>query len=195
MNQGAAAAAGSKGFRRDEVLVRECLLGNEQAWSDLIDKYKKLIFSIPVKYGLPPEDAADIFQAVSFTLLRELPRLREPQALAAWLIRLTVRSCSRWKHEQHTHAAVEIDEENLIETQDLPDALLEEIDREQACREALDELSSDCRRLVDFLFFTDPPMRYDDAARELQLAKGSIGATRMRCLDKLRDLLEKKGIR
>ena len=49
--------------RDDSQLVKQCLAGNEEAWSQLIDKYKALIYSIPVKYGLPPQEAADVFQA------------------------------------------------------------------------------------------------------------------------------------
>lgn len=63
----------------DERLVRECCKGNQAAWSALIEKYKNLIFSIPIKFGLPREDAADIFQAVCVDLLSSLPQLREPQ--------------------------------------------------------------------------------------------------------------------
>ena len=39
----------------DVRLVKECLSGHEEAWSCLIEKYKALIYSIPVKYGLSPE--------------------------------------------------------------------------------------------------------------------------------------------
>ena len=46
----------------DAALVKQCLEGKEEAWSQLIHKYKALIYSIPVKYGLPPHEAADIFQ-------------------------------------------------------------------------------------------------------------------------------------
>ena len=70
--------------RSDEQLVRDCLKGKDSAWSALIFKYKNLIFSIPIPYGFSEEDAADIFQAVCMDLLAELPRLREPKALA-WL--------------------------------------------------------------------------------------------------------------
>ena len=38
----------------DARIVKACLAGDEAAWSMLIDKYKSLIFSIPVKYGLSP---------------------------------------------------------------------------------------------------------------------------------------------
>ena len=57
-------------------LVKECLRGNEQAWNLLVDRYKNLIYSIPIRYGLPPQDAADIFQAVCLDLFNELPRAR-----------------------------------------------------------------------------------------------------------------------
>lgn len=184
-----------KHFREDEVLVRECLLGSEQAWSDLIDKYKNLIHSIPVKYGLPPEDAADIFQAVCFTLVRELSEVREPRALAAWLIRSTARKCSQWKREQQIFVANELDEEALASTEEPPEAFIQELEREQILRESIAELSGECGRLIQLLFFTTPPLSYDEVAQTLGFAKGSIGATRMRCLERLRLSLGKKGFR
>ena len=65
----------------DARLIRACLNGNEHAWSALIAKYKNLIYSIPMKYGASPEDAADIFQAVCLELFSELPRLRKPDCV------------------------------------------------------------------------------------------------------------------
>jgi len=62
-------------------LVQECLRGSQQAWNLLLDRYKNLIYSIPIRYGLPPQDAADIFQAVCLDLFNELSRLREAEAL------------------------------------------------------------------------------------------------------------------
>ena len=61
-------------------LVEECLRGNEQAWHVLIDRYKNLIYSIPLRYGAPHQDAADIFQRVCLDLFNELPRLRDAEA-------------------------------------------------------------------------------------------------------------------
>ena len=177
------------------MLVAECLLGNEEAWSELIDKYKNLIFSIPIKYGFGSEDAAEIFQAVCLSLLRELSQLREPQALAAWLIRLTGRKCIRWKREREAYVDAEIEEATLAASEKLPEEMLQEVEREQQLREALTEMSAECTRLIDLLFFANPPLRYEEAAEALGFAKGSIGATRMRCLEKLRTALGKKGFR
>jgi RNA polymerase sigma factor (sigma-70 family) len=184
-----------RGSREDEILVRECLSGNSQAWSALIDKYKNLIFSIPVKYGFSPEDANEIFQSVCLTLLRELSQLREPRALAAWLIRATSHTCKSYRHKQRMYVDSEIDENLNAETDKLPENLLQELERTQILREVVNEQSPECRQLINLLFFKNPPLRYDEAAQALGMAKGSIGATRIRCLEKLRRALNKRGFR
>ena len=195
MSSGVNPSYAVKPFREDEQLVRECLLGSEEAWSDLIDKYRNLIFSIPIKYGFSRDDASEIFQAVSLTLLEELSTLREPKAFAAWLIKLTARKCARWKQERRGFAEADIDEATIAGAEKLPEGLVEELEREQMLRQALSEASPECRRLIDLLFFANPPLRYEQAAQALGFATGSIGATRMRCLERMRSSLEKKGFR
>jgi RNA polymerase sigma factor (sigma-70 family) len=181
-----------EGFEEDEVLVRECLLGDEKAWSALLAKYANLIFSIPVKRGFSQDDAADIFQAVCLTLLGELSNLRQPKALAAWLIRLTAHTCTRWQNRERKYADSEPDEQTTT-AGELPYEIVQQLEREQMLRAALSEMSAECRQLIDLLFFTNPPVPYEAAAAALGLAKGSMGATRMRCLEKLRQSLESKG--
>jgi len=70
----------------DTRLVKECLSGNESAWAQLIDKYKELIYSIPIKYNLPSRKAADVFQSTCVELLVRLPELREPARFPKWLM-------------------------------------------------------------------------------------------------------------
>src|SRR5436853_1390436 len=77
----------------DERLVQECLSGDEQAWNRLVDKYKRLIYSIPVKYTLSPEDAADVFQAVCVDLFTNLQKLRKVESLRSWLITVATHKC------------------------------------------------------------------------------------------------------
>ena len=142
-----------------------------------------------------PDEAAEIFQAVCLGVLQELPRLREPRALAAWLIQMTSHKCFRWKEQRNRYVETELQETLTDELPKLPDELFREIEREQILREALAALSPDCKRLVELLFFENPPIPYEEVSKTLGMAKGSIGATRMRCLEKLRRRLEKKGFR
>ena len=176
-------------------LVEECLRGSEQAWHALVDRYKGLIYSIPMRYGAPPQDAADIFQAVCLDLFNELPRLRETEALQGWLVRVTSNKCYHWKRRQDP-AAAELDEETVSGATNgctPPSELLALVEQEQLVRESIAELPVRCRQMIELLFFEQPPMPYAEVARRLRLARGSIGFIRGRCLKRLKQILENKG--
>ena len=180
----------------DQRLVKECLTGNEEAWSLLIDKYKALIYSIPVKYGLPPHEAADVFQATCVELLARLPKLREPRALPKWLMQVAHHESYRWKRQQQR--VVSRDGDPGLPEPEIPPiaaALVQQTQEEQMLREALGSLTPQCRRLVELLFFATPARPYAEVARELGLAVGSIGFTRQKCVDRLRRKLDELGFR
>ncbi len=181
----------------DERLVRECRKGNEAAWTALIEKYKNLIFSIPIKFGLAREDSAEVFQAVCVDLLAGLSKLREPKALPKWLMQTSYHHCLRWKKERLQVFDDPEAPDNLIDksSEDPPEEMIYQVQREQSVREAIASLPQRCNQLVTMLFFQTPPRPYDEIAKELKLATGSIGFIRGRCLKKLRQTLEEKGFR
>jgi RNA polymerase sigma factor (sigma-70 family) len=182
----------------DTRLVRECVAGNEAAWAALVDKYKNLIFSIPIKQGLPRHDAADVFQRVCLLLLAELPQLREAKALPMWLIRVTSRECFRWRRQEHPYPARDLtgaDTTVIADEQPLADEVLARVKDEQALREAMQSLPARCRQLIEMLFFETPARPYQQIAATLGLAAGSIGFIRGRCLTRLRRELERMGFR
>ena len=174
----------------DSYLVEQCLKGIESAWTELIDKYKNLIFSVPIHYGFAEEESADIFQVVCMDLLAELPRLRESKALPAWLIQVARNKCFHRKQSlQRSHVQHIDDFDPPAPSINEPENLAAQVEREQILREALSELSPQCRHLVEMLFFETPPRPYEHVAKELKLAQGSIGFTRRNCLEKLKERL------
>jgi RNA polymerase sigma factor (sigma-70 family) len=182
----------------DARLVSACRQGNEQAWAALIDKYKNLIFSIPIKYGFSRGDAADIFQAVCADLVAELPRLRNPTALPKWLMQATAHRCWRTRRQESRYSTDEEDLRRLADRPTLPEsapeALLEEVEREQAVRDAIAALSPRCQQMVRMLFYEVPPRPYSEVAAALGVATGSIGFLRLRCLRRLRQGLDRAGL-
>src|SRR5712671_1914532 len=142
----------------DTELVRQCLAGKESAWASLIDKYKNLIYSIPVKYGFSPEDSADIFQSVCMELMAQLPKIREPKALAGWLIQVTSHQCFRRRKDSQLTEEVDVDIAGS--KSEIPEAMLAQLEREQTLREALANLPPRCQRLMHELFFEEPPRPY-----------------------------------
>jgi RNA polymerase sigma factor (sigma-70 family) len=180
----------------DTRLVKECLRGNQEAWSSLIDKYKALIYSIPVKYSLPPQEAADVFQSTCMELLARLPELREPRALPKWLMQVAHHECYRLKRQ--SQRVISRDGNTDLpepETPAIAESLVEQTQAEQLLREAMSALTPQCRRLVEMLFFEPSPRPYAEVAAALGLAVGSIGFTRQKCIERLRSRLEELGFR
>ena len=175
----------------DKRLVEECLNGGEDAWSALVDKYKNLVYSIVLKYRMGSEEAADIFQSIWLDAYNDLPKLRKRDAFKPWLISMTARKCYHWKKKQkyrEFHQADHVDVmEAEAETAEVP-AFLEELERDQLVREAVQSLTPRCREMIELLFFTSPSLPYKEVAERLGLATGSIGFIRGRCLERLRGL-------
>jgi RNA polymerase sigma factor (sigma-70 family) len=188
----------SRDHSSDERLIGRCLKGDQGAWSALIDKYKNLIYSIPIKLGMY-QDAGDIFQSVCVDLLSELPRLREHRALPKWLMQTCYHKCLSYRRA--ANRLVELAPEGTdsdaappsSSADDLPEQMLVQLEQEQILRDAISELPEKCERMVRLLFFENPPRPYENIAEELGMATGSIGAIRGRCLAYLRKHLEKRG--
>jgi len=169
-------------------LVEKCLDGDESAWCTLIDRYKNLIFSIPIKYRLSREEATDVFQMVCLELLSELPRIREPKALPKWILLVTTHKCYHLKNQDRRNQEKT---EGFAKTlqKALPpeaEAIVQQAESEQQVRQAIASLPHRCQQLIRLLFFEEPARPYDEVASMLGLARGSVGFTRQQCLDRLR---------
>ncbi|HEY0565460.1 MAG TPA: sigma-70 family RNA polymerase sigma factor [Terriglobales bacterium] len=182
----------------DHKLVQDCIAGDQEAWTALIAKYKRLIYSIPFRYGATPDDAADIFQAVCLEMFCELQNLRKIESLRSWIITVTIHKSLRWKKRNRNGDleldAMESDQVEEVSPATVPPDMLQLFQEEQMIREAIAELPKRCVEMVRMLFYEVPPVAYAEVAQRLGLATGSIGFIRGRCLNKLQKLLAAKGL-
>lgn len=161
----------------------------------MVDKYKNLVYSAPVKYRMSPQDAADIFQEVWVELYSELKNLRKPGALGGWLISVASHKCYQWKRRRmrETEPQQTAADREPVAREPLFPEWKEQAERAQILRDTVAGLPERCQRMVHLLFYRDPPMAYAEVARLLGLAEGSIGFIRGRCLQKLRSSLQERG--
>ena len=177
----------------DEKLVQACLNGDENAWNRLIDKYKRLIYSVPVKYGMSPDDASDIFQNVCIDLFTNLAKVRKIESLRSWLITVATHKCFHHKRQQRQDVELDAMEQEVAEEIAPAPEIIQEVEEEQAVRDAIQRLTPRCAELVKMLFFEQPPLPYTEVAQKLGLATGSIGFIRGRCLNRLQKILAELG--
>ncbi len=168
---------------RDRRLLEGCRRGETRAWADLLAGYERLVFSIPLRYGLSREDAADIAQLTFTELLQSLDVLLEDERLVAWLATVARRQSWRLLERRKRETAVE----------ELPEPVepdpSETWIREEWLYDGLLSLDERCRELIVALYLTSESPAYADVARRLGRPIGSIGPTRARCLQRLRAAL------
>ena len=185
-------------FIDDRDLVEACLGGVADAWETLISRYQRLIYSIPIRAGFSPVDAADIFQSVCLTLFQKLSSLRKHEKISSWLMTTTTRECWRVieKRRRETQPLIYDDDyekdviNQLRSAEPLADQHRIAFERQQTVREAIEALSGRCRSLITLLFYSKEETSYADIARAMKLPVNSIGPTRARCLQKLKRILE-----
>lgn len=184
----------------DEALVKLCLQGRQAAWRVLVQRYERLVFTVPRRARLDEHTAADVLQTVFARLFEHLGSLTQPERLQAWLVTTARRETlaqlrQAARRGPSTGGGVSSDGEEqsavdqLADTAPLAEQLLGDLQEAQAMRVALERLDERCRRLLTLLFADeDENQGYEDVTRQLGMPAGSIGPTRRRCLDKLRRL-------
>ncbi len=169
-------------YLTDSELIAACMEGDGLAWETLIGRYANLIYAIPLRFNLSQMAADEIFQQTCVTLLNKLNQLQDQTKLSAWLVTVTRRHCIhffRRRTDEQLPDSFEIEGESVEQ-----EIMLWE--QRQMVVQAVALLSERCRDLLTRLFLEEPPDSYETVSAEMGIALGSIGATRRRCLDKLR---------
>jgi RNA polymerase sigma factor (sigma-70 family) len=179
----------------DHALIAGCIEGDQQAWIQLLDRYKRLIYGVTVRFRLDVEDRHDIFQAVCLEVLKNLSSIRNAASLRYWILTITIRQCYallKRRRDESRHEPVET--ADVLEDS-RPDTMQIYLvaEREAILRNAMDELPERCRSVIDLLFFSKEKTSYSQLGDTLGLSKDTIGSTRLRCLEKLRKIMESKG--
>ncbi len=175
----------------DPELIQACLNGDEPAWKELVERYGRLVYSIPFRYGLNATDADDIFQDVFVIVHRRLETLKDQTLLASWLITVTVRETQRWRKRARDHSALD---DTAPDRAEPPLEKLQQWERQHAVHQALAQLEPRCRGILTALFLDGHPTSYEEIATRLGITSGSIGPLRARCFKKLEAILLKMGV-
>lgn len=174
-------------------LVRAAAKGDQGAWNGLVDRYNGLVWSVARAHRLSGADAADVVQTTWLRAVEHLGRLHDPESLGAWLATTARHESLRAIRLGSRHVPTSM--ELAFDTPDAApiDATLLEGERDRALWASLGRLAERCQSLLRMLI-ADPPGSYDEISAALDMPIGSIGPTRGRCLERLRELAEAAGI-
>jgi len=197
--KGAEAPLSSSWGPSDRDLILACRKGDARAWKRLLDKYERLVFSIPLRYGLSRDDAADVAQLTFTILIQSLDTLDDDSRLGAWLATVAKRHAWRLMERNRREGTSEAVEEDHVDLEATAVALgmsktetVEHWELSHWLDGGLQRLDEGCRKLLMALYFRAEQPSYAEVAAELGRPVGSIGPTRARCLSRLKKILDVK---
>jgi RNA polymerase sigma factor (sigma-70 family) len=172
-----------------DFLVAEARAGSSAAWEVLVNRFSGLAAAMARRCRLSDADVAEVCQTTWLRLVENLDRIEQPERIGAWLATTSRRESLRIA-TRNTVAVSSIEEMDPADDQsDPPDAAILREEQVWAIRVAAEQLSPKCRRLLGLLM-SDDDLPYKRIAEQLDMPIGSIGPTRGRCLEQLRQILE-----
>ncbi len=175
----------------DPALIKACLEGKQASWDELVNRYGRLVYSIPRRFGFSDADSDDVVQNVFAILFGNLDSVRDRDRLPAWLIRTTHRECYRIGKQAGRYSELEAVIEDVGSP---PEDRVLTWERQQLVRQALRRLGGLCEQLLTALFLAGGRPSYETIADQLGMKVGSVGPTRTRCFAKLERILVSMGL-
>jgi RNA polymerase sigma factor (sigma-70 family) len=176
-------------------LLAKASHGDQRAWNAIVDRYTNLLWSVGRAHRLETADIGDVVQTTWLRLLENLDRIRDPERLAGWLATTARRECLRVLRRSGRESVGWDDESapHLGERPSVPiDQLLLVEERDAQLWQCFLRLSARCQQLLRVLMAAEPAS-YAEIAQAWDMPVGSIGPTRMRCLQRLREITRETG--
>jgi RNA polymerase sigma factor (sigma-70 family) len=156
-------------------------------WDALVERYSRLVWSVPRSFRLSHADAADVYQCTWLCLAEHLTRIRKPESIGSWLVRTATHQSIAVLRARGRE--VTIDRWEPESTLPTPDEVALTNDRQRRLWSALMTLNERCQRLLRIAAHS-PELSCAQVAEALGMKVTSVGSTRSRCLAQLRRKLE-----
>lgn len=160
--------------QRVKELIREIKRGDQQAFSELVRRYRSQVAALAYKMVGDYDEAADITQNVFVKMSRNIWRYDERKKFYTWLYRITVNASIDYirKHSRHRHEPLE-NFQNVLEHLDHnPDASfrLQQIDG--FIRQATESLNDKQRSA--FVLRDVEGCKIDDVANIMNMPEATV---------------------
>ena len=167
----------------DADLVRRCLARDERASRELVERYRRQVYSLALRMVRRAEDAEDLTQETFVRMFRALARYDHDRSFAAWLFTIASRLCIDHIRRRKvspislTQRERDSDEEYQIEVEDpglRPDEAATHAEEEQRTADLIARLPPHYRIVVILRHQQD--LSYEEIAEALHMPLGTVKA-------------------
>ena len=169
----------------ERALVERCRAGDDDAFRELVDRYKDLVFALIARTVQDRGRAEDLAQDVFLRVHRGLPYFRGEARLSTWIYRIVANVCVQ---QPNRPRAVSLDDDRTRVQPAAADRQFGDLELRDRLEKAIARLPANYRLLVAAHYLDG--VQYEDLADALQLPLGTLKTQLYRAKQQLRRLLE-----
>jgi RNA polymerase sigma-70 factor, ECF subfamily len=169
----------------ERALVERCRAGDDDAFRELVDRYKDLVFALIARTVQDRGRAEDLAQDVFLRVHRGLPYFRGEARLSTWIYRIVANVCVQPPARLR---AVSLDDDRTRVQPAATDRQFGDLELRDRLEKAIARLPANYRLLVAAHYLDG--VQYEDLADALQLPLGTLKTQLYRAKQQLRRLLE-----
>jgi RNA polymerase sigma-70 factor (ECF subfamily) len=169
----------------ERELVERCRAGDDDAFRELVDRYKDRVFGLIVRTVQDRSRAEDLAQEVFLRVHRGLPYFRGEAKLSTWMYRIVANVCVQ---EREPGRSVSLDDERTTVRPASTDRRFGDLELRDRLEKAIARLPAQYRLLVASHYLQG--IQYEELAEALNMPLGTLKTQLYRAKQQLRRLLE-----
>lgn len=151
--------------RTDYELIEECLNGDKNAFSELVSRYKRLIYSVAYKFSRDNDEVNDLAQEAFLKIYKSLSKYDSQYKFSTWSVKVATNICLDHVRRKKLKS-ISLDElENVVGRNNSPEEYYLRKEKSQVLQNAIDELPEIYR--VPIVLYHQKGMSYKEIAETL----------------------------
>ena len=175
----------------DLIIIDKVLKGHTQAFSELVDHYKDLVFTLALRMLKDKNKAEEISQDVFVKIYKKLDTFKGQSKFSSWIYRITYNTClDNLRKQQNNHKLLSIDEFSAHELVNIENALdkMQEDELKKSINQCLEKLPGDMGFLLTLYYFNEYSVK--EIAEIVNLKPNNVKVKLHRARLKLTEILK-----
>jgi RNA polymerase sigma-70 factor (ECF subfamily) len=171
----------------ESTIIRRCQAGDKDAFRELVEAYKSVLFGTAYLMTHDRILAEDIVQEVLVKMWKHLPSLRVHGSLKAWLVIIVVNEVKQHRRKRGLPTVpIEYASEITADCDNIETMMIRK-EGYQRLRQALEMLPTEQRETVILRYFSD--LTVPEVAKVLGSRQGTIKSRLSRAIERLGEIL------
>jgi RNA polymerase sigma-70 factor (ECF subfamily) len=174
----------------DAAAARECLAGNGQAFTRLVERYERPVYNVALRMLRNPEDARDVSQTVFLKAYQGLEKYDPQYKFYSWIYRIAINEALNVLRLRRREAGP-VDDQQPAEGPGPAESLAEDSAQREVA-DAIDHLKPDYRAVIVLKYIAD--RSYEEIAEILGIEVKTVRSRLFTARQLMKERLSARGM-